>query len=260
MGLGVLSNLSQWNPQQMHVERDMDSSAYEAAHPDDTLLLAGPPRYKQVASSGAVPATTDAATLLPIGNVQQISFQQSKPTQPLMAVGSGRSFFTSGKAQTGWNAARLWLDAANLLRTLYNYGVKKAGIGASTFDDPAAVAAAADGNTEYYFNLDSELFYMPFGMLCLFRDKVHDHLGSFYVEMCMIASWGVQVGAGQSQIVENVSGVADRILPVPFVEIPTGAYANRKAAAAVVGLTAPGSDSDALTTNDADLPRTVTVS
>ena len=33
-----------WRMQDNYVERIMDNAAYTAAHPDDTLVMAGPPR------------------------------------------------------------------------------------------------------------------------------------------------------------------------------------------------------------------------
>lgn len=249
-GLGVAKTVQAWlgstdtdNPQTQSVERNTDSVSYEAAHPDDTLILAGPPRYSQLDakafSNAAVPG------LLPLGMVQQISFQQSKPTQPLMAVGSGRSFFASGKAQTAWSAARLWVNGNNLLRSMYAWKGKVTALDPSKMDDPASVGTNGEDDA-YYINLDSELYYMPFGMMCLFRDKVHDYLGAFYVELCMISSWAASVSAGQSQIMEQVSGMADRILPISLSSVGAQSYTNREAAAAIVGLTTGSLTSDAL--------------
>lgn len=253
MALAAAKTLATWGsgtPQGQSVERDTDSLSYEAAHPDDTLILAGPPRYSQLdptptpvtGASGSADKFGTEYGLLPIGMVQQISFQQSKPTQPLMAVGSGRSFFTSGKAQTSWTAARLWVKGPNLLKVMYAWSRRtkdKGGKDLSTKLQPAAMndIAAVDDADDFYTNLDSELYYMPFGMMCLFRDKVHDYLGAFYVELCMIGNWGSSVTAGSSQIMESVSGMADRILPIELSQVGAAYYANREAAAAIVGLT-----------------------
>lgn len=221
MPLGVVKKLSEWKFQDSHVERNMDASAMRAAHPDDTLVLAGSPRVREANTGITANAADTTVPLLPIGMLQQISFQQGKPTQPLMAIGGGRAFFTSGKAQTSWSAARLYVNGRNFLRVLYHSAVA-AGMDVTKFDDRAAAAdKGPTANTDaaqpkYFVNLDSELFYMPFGMACIFRNKNHDICGSFYAEMCMINSWGTAINAGQSQIMESVSGVADRLLPYKF--------------------------------------------
>jgi hypothetical protein len=152
--------------------------------------------------------------MLPIGMVQALNFSQSKPTQPMMAIGSGRSFFTSGKAQTQWQCGRLFVNGRNLLRVLYQNAVHHQ-LNVAQFDDPAALSATS----KFFTNLDSELYYMPFGMAVLFRNKVHDWVGAFYAEMCMINSYSIGVNAGQSVIMENVSGVCDRLLPLSLVNV-----------------------------------------
>ena len=43
--LGVTKGIEGWNSQKNNVERLMDNASYTSAHPDDTLVLAGPPRF-----------------------------------------------------------------------------------------------------------------------------------------------------------------------------------------------------------------------
>ena len=42
--IGVTKSLGTWKFQQHHVERMLDNASYDAVHPDDTLILAGPAR------------------------------------------------------------------------------------------------------------------------------------------------------------------------------------------------------------------------
>lgn len=198
----VVTGVGDWQFQQSYVERVMDNASYTAAHPDDTLVLAGPAR-----KPGAVNGT-GANSLLAIGMLQSIQFSQSKPTQPLMAIGSGRSFFVSGKATTQFSIGRLFVNGRNLLRVMHNNAVA-GGLKASGFDDPASL----QDNSYYFTNLDSELYYIPFGLGCLFRSKAHDAIGGFYAELCLLNSYGVSVNAGQNMVMESVSGMADRVLP-----------------------------------------------
>lgn len=196
-----------WSPQNQYVERLMDNSAYTSAHPDDTLVLAGPARLTSVNPTNK---------LQPIGMVQNLSVMQSKPTTPIMGIGSGRCSFLSGKAQTQWNMSRLFVNGPNLLRALYNQAAS-ANITFSTFDDPAASAGSANANM--VMNLDSELFLIPFGLGFLFRDKAYGAIGAFYLELCAISSWQVGMAAGQSFVAEQVTGLADRLLPMPMTHV-----------------------------------------
>jgi hypothetical protein len=202
-GIGITKGLNSWQFQNSYVERTMDNAAYQAAHPDDTLVLAGPARRNTALANG-----TGISSLLAIGMLQSIQFTQTKPTQPLMAIGSGRSFFVSGKSQTQWTIARLFINGRNLLRVLYHNAVA-GGVAMTSFDDKPSLA----NTSTFFINLDSELYYIPFGLGAIFRNKTHDLVGSFYAELCMINSYAIGINAGQNMILENVTGLADRLLP-----------------------------------------------
>ena len=211
---GITRNLTTWYMQDNYVERVMDNAAYTAAHPDDTLVMAGPPRTPGPPSGNR---STRVATLSPstiddqilaIGHLQQVQFTQQKPTQPVMAIGSGRTFFVSGKAQGSCTLGRLFVNGRNLMRVL-NHNVRRSGLDVGKFDDRPA---RTKGN-QYWINLDSELYLIPFGLGVMFRDKVHHLLGGFYAELSMITTYGVGLTAGQNMVMEQTQIVFDRLGP-----------------------------------------------
>ena len=106
---------------------------------------------------------------------------------------------------------RLFVKGNNLLKALHNNAID-AGIAAGKGDMDEH--AYAEGNKNYLVNLDSELFLVPFGLQVIFRDKAHNPLGGFYMELCVINSFAMGVQAGQNMIMENVTGLCDRILPI----------------------------------------------
>lgn len=203
---GITNGVNSWRVQDNYVERLMDNAALTSAHPDDTLVLCGPARFTATNPQG----NDFASNLLAIGMLQNFSYQASKSTQPLMSIGSGRQFFVSGKSQIGFNMSRLFVNGRNLLRVLYTNAVQ-AGIDVAAFDDPAA---SASPNETFWCNLDSELFLIPFGLCVLFRDKVHNAVGAFYMELAMLNNHSIGFAAGSNLIMEQVSGVCDRVLPV----------------------------------------------
>lgn len=212
----TVADQNNWLFQQSYVERLMDHAALSSAHPDDTLLLAGAPRYGGIIGSDPSPL----ASMLPIGMVQNLNVTQTKPTQPLMSIGSGRMFFVSGKAQGTAAMARLFVNGRNLLRVLHTNAVQN-GVNPNKFDDKAAVpqgygplSASASAYPQFFANLDSELFLIPFGLGCLFRDKTHNAIGAFYLELCMINNWTINFSAGQNLILENVNMLFDRLIPI----------------------------------------------
>ena len=203
MAIGITKSMgTTWHMQDSYVERVMDNAAYTSAHPDDTLVMAGPPRMPDP-TKGAI-----HDQLLAIGHLQSVSFSATKPTQPMMAIGSGRSFFVSGKAQGQVGIGRLFVNGRNILRVLH-HNVRRSGLGVHKMDDRAALKM----ESQYYTNLDSELYLIPLGLGVLFRDKVHDLLGGFYIELSMITSYSISLNAGQSMIMEQTSLVYDRMLP-----------------------------------------------
>jgi len=205
----ITTNSATWTFQQNNIERLMDHAALTSAHPDDTLILAGPARW---GVTGTDVAPHDQ--LLPIGMVQSFNAMLQKPTQPMQAIGSGRTFFVSGKAQGNAQIARLFVNGRNLLRVLYTNAVQ-AGIDISRFDDRAALAKPTSApDTQFFMNLDSELFLIPFGLACFFRDKIHSKLGAFYLELCALNSYNISFNAGQNMILENVAMMFDRAIPM----------------------------------------------
>ncbi len=203
--LGITKGISTWKSTQRHtVERFTDNAAYTSAHPDDTLVLAGPPRKMSMKQD----VDTGWESLLAIGMIQSFQFGSQKATQPMQAIGSGRSFFVSGKSQTSWSMGRLFCNGRNLLRVLYHNAVA-GGLDVSLFDDTPVAGSPSD---QYFINLDSELYYIPFGVAAIFKDKASDLIGAVYLELCMIQGYNVGFNAGQSMIMENVSGMADRVV------------------------------------------------
>jgi hypothetical protein len=249
MAVGITRSIGPtWKMQDNYVERIMDNAAYTAAHPDDTLVMAGPPRVPGVRGSTTPQNQSKALQdqLLAIGHLQTVQFQQQKPTQPVMAIGSGRSFFVSGKAQGQANLGRLFVNGRNLLRIL-QHNARRNDMPVEKMDDRAANRY----QSQFYVNLDSELYLVPMGLGVIFRDKIHDLLGGFYVELTMITSYAIAFSAGQNMILEQSNLVFDRMLP--FFETDYMKYDVPKATIdAVIGFVDKKSTTGALSDAEGD--------
>jgi hypothetical protein len=226
--IGVTKTLGTWSFQSNHVERILDNATYDAAHPDDTLILAGPARKGIVQPGRASPRT-----LMALGMFQNFGIQTQVPVMPVMAIGSGRSFFLRGKSQSNWTIQRAMINGRNLLRALYHNAIE-AGVDPSQFDDAASLSATS----QYFINLDSELYYIPLGLAMVMRTKSHTLVASCYLELCIINSYGVSVAAGQAMIAEAVSGLCDRIVPFQPTEAMAPPNVGRNLMDAVLGLAA----------------------
>lgn len=241
MPLGITQGISNWISQDNSVERFTDNAAYTSAHPDDTLLLMGPPRLSDVVDATK---TAGPGSILAVGMLQTFQVASQKPTTPVMAIGSGRSFYVSGKSQTSWRIGRLFCNGRNLLRVLYHNAVTN-GVQVQNFDDKAAGAATDN----FFINLDSELFYIPFGMGAFFKDKMHDIIGGFYAELAMLTTYSLTFSVGQNMIMEDVGGLCDRLLPWrPTSVINSKSGADRKTIDTILGFTSQNAGSTALPT------------
>jgi hypothetical protein len=205
MALNKVTTIDGWNPQDACIERLMDNAAYTSAHPDDTLVLVGPARVSNVAGEGS-----DFSNLQAVGMLQQMQVSQQRAVQPLQAIGSGRNYFLAGKPMVNFSIGRLFAKGPNLYRALYNNIMSNDTIKGFNPKEPAS----ASNNPDSVFNMDSEMFLVPFGLVVAFRDKSGGSLGSFYIESCMISSYSIGVAAGQNMVMENVNGSADRIYPI----------------------------------------------
>lgn len=239
--LGITKGLGNWFAQKHSVERITDNAAYTSAHPDDTLVLAGPPR-KISLSQNYVQQGAGWNSLLAVGMMQMFQITSQKPTQPLMSIGSGRSFYVSGKSQTTWRIGRLFANGRNLLRALYHNAVA-GGVTVDKFDDPASENTLDN----MFTNMDSELYYIPFGLGIVFKDKVQDLIGGCYAELAMINSYTLGFSAGQNMIMEDVGGICDRILPFRPSTVGTMTSALRSTIDQVIGFT--GNITDVTTKN-----------
>lgn len=220
-GPKVVDNWSQWRTQgstNSTIERVMDNSAYTSAHPDDTLVLAGPPRLS--AYSGDTADTNESMLdgCFAVGMLQNIAVSQSKPFQPMMAIGSSRTFYLGGKAQGTAQIGRLFLNTDNLLKRMYKYHIDTNKVDPAAFTTSGENPAGVGINKNYLINLDSEFFLIPFGLGVVFLNKAREAIGGFYMEMAVIPNYSVSIAAGQAMIMEGVTVLFDRLLPLPVKE------------------------------------------
>jgi hypothetical protein len=213
--VGTAKKLSEWSFQETYIERLMDDAAFTAAHPNNTMVLAGPARVPKGGDGQGLDSVC-----LPLGMVSSLSVSSNKPLQPMQALGSGRTFFLTGKGQVNFNIARLVVNGRNLLRALYTNAVK-AGISVEKFGDSPVPSQGGSVTDSNFLNLDSELFYIPIGLAVIYKSVTQDTIGAFYIELAMLNSWSISYQAGGNMIMENVSGMADRITPLDLTDYST---------------------------------------
>lgn len=212
IGVTVSVDGDSWNSQGNYVERFLDNASYTSAHPHNTLILAGPARYASVAAGGR----SIADDLLPLGMVQNANVAQRRPLNPMMMIGSSRTFFLAGKGGVQFSINRLFVHGRNLLRALYTNAVRSQVLsgGAFNIEDFHEGPVKSSSDEQFFVNLDSELFYIPIGLAFLFRSVAQDPIAGFYIELAMLSGYNTQIAAGRPAIMESVQGQGDRLIPI----------------------------------------------
>lgn len=208
----VASNLSEYTSFDSRIQHNSDTWSYDAAHPDHTIVLAGPPRYSSVGE-----LSEGSTNLFTLGALQSIVVSSAKPWQPYQPIGQISTSFLGGKTQNQAQISRLMINSKNLNASLYA-NINSKTINAN-FNNADTNNQYFGSNENYWVNLDNPLYHVPFGLACLFRTKNQNTIGGFYMELALIQSFQAQVQMGQAMILENVGLIFDRMLPLLFKEV-----------------------------------------
>lgn len=218
---------SDWSPYTGYVQGGLVDGAY--AHAGFTLLAAGPPRLANIggaaALAGAVTGQGQQANQIvyPIGIVQNFSMSQSRNFSRLFEIGSERSYFIGGRTVGQLGLGRVYYHGASLLRVLYAYyqdlvpptlvPAMFPNAGASVMANPHDVVIPP-GYDNLYWNLASDLFAQPIGILMYIRDVNQETLGAMYFEACYVPQHSIAMDAQGVLIQEQASIQYERSVPV----------------------------------------------
>ena len=227
----VTKSLHDWNPDKNYVGQAMENAMYASAHADDTLVLVGPPRR---------PSNIDDLT--PIGVLQGFNESQGRQVVPHAAIGSARTFFQCSKSSAQGSIAKIFMNGDNLLKALYkNLAWSGENYDLEGFD---SVVPFSESNKNFVATLDSNLFLIPFGLCVVYADKARNTIGSIYIELCVIPNYSTGISAGASTIMENVSFLADRVVPMDISLTSSNDAGGAKRQAEMNAVLAKGSDSN----------------
>jgi hypothetical protein len=213
------STLSDWSFRQFHLAADRGGQNQgQFMTPEATLIAAGPARLDDLPGGGSI----DQA-VVPIAITDNLSVNQNKMLQQIFEVGSRRSYFVSGHTTGNVAISRPMFNGPSLMRVLTaktqdHAGLDNAaGLDAINSGDPALAndnGYSEDGEASLYINLQAEIFDRPLGLLVYMIDQRNVPYGAFYIEDCNIQAHGMGIASQAMTIVENVSLMFDRIVPV----------------------------------------------
>jgi hypothetical protein len=240
-----MTNYLDWNWSGEHVQAEVQNGEYLSS--ESTLLLAGPSRFTHLNSAGGL--STNA--LIPLGLIQNISIAQSRTVNRLYEIGSKRAYFVPGRLFANFQMGRVMFYGPSLLRMLYALAPLSTVNGGPLGpfgqplnqdpDDPAREGVSIpsayqslfqttplqnapgyggtgdEQNRDFYINLASELFNVPFGLILVFKDTRNRPFGAAYLEDCFIETYNLGLDANSVVISEAVSGQFDSVAPIQLV-------------------------------------------
>lgn len=209
-----------------NIEYKMDQTMLTLCTPDDSLVFVGPPRLTNMGVDINNPQSQDVSpfnNFRIIGFMNNLSYSETAQIQPLKAIGSRRHFFSKSNMVVQGSIARMVLLGTNLFRLLY--GVTDD----SWMDDKTKYRHGNfnDGDNLTYANLEEDIYRIPFGLGIIYSAPGLNAAQNFnqlpngaaisaeYIECCVLQSRRISLTTGSGIVLEDVSFLADRVLPLP---------------------------------------------
>lgn len=215
------STLANWRFRQFHLALDRGGKSQGTfMTPESTLIAAGPARLSQADArntSGGL-----GGLIVPVALTDNVAVNQNKMLQQIFEIGSRRSYFVSGHTTGTVSLSRPMFSGPSLLRLLTSATQDHDGLdnvaGLATIGGDQAGESLVHGQAELYINLQAEIFDRPLGLLFYMIDQRNVPFGAMYVEDANVQAHAFNIAAQAMTVVENVSLMFDRILPVAVTE------------------------------------------
>lgn len=208
--ISPVTTISNWvdKYKEAFVESQHDLAQLSLILPDDSLIVAGPPRLSM--------ADSDTSFHI-IGYVQDLQYTDGKNAQYIKALGSRRHIPTSTNVPVQGSCNRMLFLGRNFINAVY----ANATFGENITDRNSKFDANLDMSGAWWMNLDEDVFRVPFGLGIIYnspaslagRGDTVKQAAAEYIECCTFTSRSVAMQAGQNWILESVQFVADRVVP-----------------------------------------------
>lgn len=198
-----------------YIGRLNEDSALTSAHPDDCALFAGPPRLELISDSALnMSPAKDNDVFRLFGTFQAINFGNAQSVIPVKAIGSSRFFYFTTNQPISFGFSLIMMKTDNLLKVIYNNLLLMGSSVKSALKDAFEGYVFNDiEKDQMWFNIESEIFSIPFGLGILWSNKERSFLGAAYLENALLTSYSTDIVSGRQMLMESGSFIADRIRP-----------------------------------------------
>lgn len=235
-----MTSFLKWRWASENVQTEIKNGEFVSS--ESSLILAGPSRLSYLSATGSGTFLGSSNSLIPLGIVANFSQVQNQPTQRMFEIGSRRAYFIPGRMFGQFSLGRMIFYGPSLMRLLYalapdrlvsklgtplNIDPDSNGQGVAQLPEynklfqleelqslPGYGGTANEDNRDFYINLSSELFRIPFGLCVVLKTAQDKPYAAYYLEDCYIESHQMSMDAGNVVIAENVTGQFDRSVPI----------------------------------------------
>ena len=208
----VQSDISSWisDYKEAFIEHSHDQSQLSLVTPDDSLIVVGPPRLSQAGGSAA---------FYIVGLVNGFNYSEGAQVQPFKAIGSRRHIFSRTNRPVQGNIQRMMVLGNNLLRALYAVTNPSSPVMSNNQKFAVGHPNSQAMTSQWFLNLEEDLYRYPFGLGVIYNspaslmDSSPSSAGAEYIEVCTLSDRQVASQSGQAMIMENVTFMADRVVP-----------------------------------------------
>ena len=204
-----------WDPWNIPVQGGMKEGKFASS--THTLIAAGPPHLADI------PADAMAESVFPIGICQDFTWGQTKGVARFYEIGSKRSYVLTGHAAGGVTLTEVYYSGPSLLRKLYGvwpdwqgkklYNTNAAENSGNNPDYPAT-PYIAPGYNNFLYNMQSDFFDRPFGLLLIVRTNLDDVLIQAYFEEAVVPGYNIAFNAQGVVLQESCTVDYERVIPV----------------------------------------------
>lgn len=240
-----MNTLSQWDFQNNHVQNDVRQGKFVGSK--SIVLAFGPPKFQMITAGGNISAGDNTVNQtnfnefthgpIPVGLVQSFNLSQARQIDKIFELGSERAYLVPGRVIPQFSVSKVLYSGPSLLKFASIYYLQR--VGESRISDGVDLskveralasfdpdqASTVNFNTkktpagygDFFINLASSLFQLPFGIMVWMKTNDAGNYGCFYLEDAYITVHSMSSGAMASVVAEEVSIEFDRLMPVKVI-------------------------------------------
>lgn len=250
----ITTSLEGWDFQTQHVQNHLTGGDFVGSHgcvlcataPRLEDLSGGDAELLNDPGDESATANLNRTIAIPIGVIDTATIQQNRQVAQIFELGSKRSYILSARTVSQMSLARVFYKGASLLRMLYAYYPEKVAQGlnnevisgsygnllrdntkdaATQFDgtpieidqwliDRLPTIKDNPGYNNVWFNLASDVFSQPTGLILFMKDNNKSDVAAIFLEECNVQTHGLSISANSVVLAENTSIMFERIVPI----------------------------------------------